>query len=108
MPKAPKNHLPFSPHPAMGQVVGISQHVCQTHPSAPDLALVTENTVPAGPCPTTDQFQHSPTAASRALPLQAHLCVMESNSSSKKLEVLPPGHAPSPLGQWQVLCFPSV
>lgn len=95
----------FQPHPAMGQVAGISWHVCQTYPSTSNVALVREDRVPAGPCPTTDQFQWSP---SRALPLQAHLCVMESNSSSKKLEVLPPGHTPAPLGQWQLLCFPSV
>lgn len=83
----------------MGQVVGISRRICQTYPSASDLALVTEDTVPAGPHPTTDQFQGSPMASSRALPRQAHMCVMESNSSTKKLEVSPPGHAAAPLGQ---------
>lgn len=101
-----KNHLPFSPHPAMGQVAGISWCVCQTYPSTSHVALVTEDRVPARPCPTTDQFQWIPRASSRALLLQAHLCVMETNSSSQKLEVLPPGHTPAPLGQ--VLCFLSV
>lgn len=43
MSKAPKNHLPFSPHPAMGQVAGVSRRVCLAYPSASDLALVTED-----------------------------------------------------------------
>lgn len=60
MSKAPKNYLLFSPHPATGQVVGISWPVCQTYPSAPDLTPVTEDMVPAEPCPTTDQFQWTP------------------------------------------------
>lgn len=50
MSRARKNHLPFSCLPATGQVVGISQHVCQqTYPSASDLAFVTEDAITAGP-----------------------------------------------------------
>lgn len=99
MSKVHKNHLPFSYHPAMGRVVGISQHVCQqTYPSASDPAFVTEDAVPAGPRTTADPLQGRPTTASRALPLQARLRVTGSNSSSMKVKSLQPGHASAPFG----------
>lgn len=71
--------------------------VSRSDPSAADLALVTEDPIPAELHTTMDQLQPRPVTTSRALPLQAHLHVMGSNSTGTKAKSLQPSHASAPL-----------
>lgn len=96
MSKAPKNHLTNNFQLPSSNGTG-SWHFM---PCLSDLSICIRSGTLSQK--TQSQLGHvqpqSPTATSRASPLQAHLCVMESNSSSKELEILPRGHTPVPLG----------